>query len=79
MKSLGKQTVHCKSFCDNVLRKEWEQKRVVYMKKDGTFWVNYWLGGKSEAKHNNGRFEFEYHARSVRVMTFDDIISGEAR
>lgn len=67
MKSLGKQKVHYRSFHDDKLNKEWDETRVVYLKKDGTYWVNDWRGGKTKAEFSNGQFSQDYHIRSLRI------------
>lgn len=68
-----KQEVRCRAFCDGKQANERVERRVVYTRKDGSLYIRDSLKGQITLHPDpDGMLAYELHARTVRVMTWQD-------
>lgn len=77
MKSLGKQLVTQETFINGVSDRllKWEQRVVYHRAKDDTYHINFMDSKHQIEKRPDGSFYWAFHIRSVKVMSFDDVLA----
>lgn len=66
MRNLGKKMVVVHTYIDGLISKSHTEARVVYLKPDGTYWVNH-MGGKRQVSYmRENTYLWEFHIRRVQ-------------
>lgn len=66
MRNLGKKMVVVHTYIDGVITKSTTESRAVYLKTDGTYWVNH-MGGKRQVSYmRENTYLWEFHIRRVQ-------------
>ena len=75
MKSLGKQNVICSSYSDGKHTGTWSEKRVVYEKADGTYWINDLSSKRKVMRTSSGDFDCVYHTKTVHSVDIEELFN----
>jgi hypothetical protein len=65
-----KQTVRVKCYLNGAPSRSFEERRVIYTRKDGTQFIRDWQGQKPLSIDVDGVPFYELHARSIQVVRF---------
>ena len=74
-KSLGKHTVHTHTQLNGRPTGTVTERRVVYQRANGTFYINWWVGGTRDVtRDNNGAFSTTHNIIQVQTVNLSKLL-----